>query len=191
LLAGEQYGVRWLPVYRLSRDAPEPPAPESPMHEIDALHPDAAQLTRNNNPFDVPYARRQQNMLIEPSIYLNALMRDFELAGGRIVIREFTALSDLLTLPDKLIFNCTGLGAGTLFNDTELTPIKGQLVFLLPQPEVDYMTVGPDDIYMFPRHDGILLGGTHERGNWNLDPDQDATARILRENSALFTSMRA
>lgn len=68
-------------------------------------------------------------------------------------------------------------------------PIKGQLVFL-PQPEVDYMTIGPGDIYMFPRRDGILLGGTHDRGVWSTDADSAATARILRENGKLFSAMR-
>jgi len=52
------------------------------------------------------------------------------------------------------------------------------------------MTVGPGDIYMFPRHDGILLGGSHDRGVSNLDVDPAVTARILRENGALFDGMR-
>jgi glycine/D-amino acid oxidase-like deaminating enzyme len=117
-------------------------------------------------------------------------VRDFELAGGRIVVREFRTASDLMVLREGLIFNCTGLGARTLFNDTELTPVRGQLTFLLPQPEVEYMTVGPDDIYMFPRHDGILLGGTHERDSWNTEVDDATVERVLRENGALFAGMR-
>src|SRR5215470_16803359 len=128
-------------------------------------------------------------MLIEPSIYLNALMRDFQVAGGKILIREFSTQRDLMTLPEPLIFNCTGLGARTLFQDQELIPIRGQLVFLLPQPEVDYMTNGPGSIYMFPRHDGILLGGSFERGKSNMEVDPAITERILRENGALFQEM--
>jgi glycine/D-amino acid oxidase-like deaminating enzyme len=96
----------------------------------------------------------------------------------------------LAALRESVIFNCTGLGARTLFRDEELTPIRGQLSFLLPQPEIDYMTVGPGDIYMFPRRDGILLGGTHDRGESSLEPDAAASQRILRENAALFGTMR-
>jgi glycine/D-amino acid oxidase-like deaminating enzyme len=95
-----------------------------------------------------------------------------------------------VSLRENLIFNCTGLGARTLFNDAELMPIKGQLVFLLPQPEVDYCTAGPGGNYMFPRHDGILLGGSHERGVETTDNDAATTDRILRENAALFGAMR-
>lgn len=105
------------------------------------------------------------------------------------MVREFPTAAALLTLPEKLIFNCTGLGARALFHDDEMTPIKGQLVFLLPQPEIDYMTIGPNGIYMFPRHDGILIGGSHDRGVWNTDPDPATTARILKENGELFAGM--
>jgi glycine/D-amino acid oxidase-like deaminating enzyme len=90
-----------------------------------------------------------------------------------------------MALREELIFNCTGLGALALFGDEELTPIRGQLAFLLPQPEVDYCTLGPGNIYMFPRHDGILLGGSFQRGNWNTEPDPVITERILRENGSL------
>ncbi|MBZ5603011.1 MAG: FAD-binding oxidoreductase [Acidobacteriia bacterium] len=190
-LAGETYGVRWLPVYALSDTAEwAPPAPDRPESEIEPLYPEGRTLTPAENPFGVKYAHRRDSMLIEPAIYLAALMRDFFVAGGKIQVREFADSRDLASLPEDLIFNCTGLGARTLFHDEELTPVRGQLTFLLPQAEVQYMTTGPDDIYMFPRRDGILLGGTHERGDWNLEPDPATRDRVLRENAALFDGMR-
>jgi glycine/D-amino acid oxidase-like deaminating enzyme len=190
-LAGDDYGVRWLPLYTLSRDgARAAPPPESPNSDVAPLYPEPKQLSPSEHPFDVPFAHRRYSMLIEPAIYLNALIRDYLLAGGRIVIREFQAREELMGLRETLIYNCTGLGAGKLFGDAELTPIRGQLSFLLPQPEVEYMTVGPDDIYMFPRHDGVLLGGSHERGVWSTETDPATTERILRQNGALFGAMR-
>src|SRR5205823_6718053 len=137
-----------------------------------------------------PFAYRKQSMLIEPAIYLNALLRDFQTAGGRIVIRDFASTRELAALTETILYNCTGLGAAALFHDEELIPIRGQLTFLLPQPEIEYMTVGPGDIYMFPRHDGILLGGSHERGNSSLEVDPATTNRVLRDNGALFGGMR-
>ena len=189
--AGDAYGVRWLPLYSLSRErAFVPPPPESPNSEVEALYPDAGELTAAQHPFDVPHVYRRNTMLIEPAIYLSALIRDFYAAGGKIVIHEFAAARDLMGLREDLIFNCTGLGARTLFGDQELIPIRGQLVVLLPQPEVDYCTLGPDNIYMFPRRDGIVLGGTFERDVWNTQPDSSTTDRIVRENAALFDAMR-
>jgi glycine/D-amino acid oxidase-like deaminating enzyme len=69
-----------------------------------------------------------------------------------------------------------------------LIPIKGQLCVLLPQPEVDYVLVTDDFLYMMPRRDGIILGGTHDRGVWDLAPDAAATQRILAGNAKLFSA---
>ena len=190
-LAGDRYGVRWLPLYSLSAEGPfQPLPPTSANYAVEPLYPAARQLPPAENPFPAPFAYRKHSMLIEPAIYLAALLRDFELAGGKVIIRDFHTAAELAVLPESALYNCTGLGARALFGDEELTPIRGQLTFLLPQPEIDYMTVGPGDIYMFPRHDGILLGGTHEEGNWSLDIDPATTARILRENAALFDGMK-
>jgi D-amino-acid oxidase len=190
-LAGPAYGVRWLPLYRLSRDsAYEPAPPESPYSEIQPLYPDARPLARTEHSFDVPYVYRNYSMLIEPAIYLNALLRDFLMARGDLVVREFRDARELLSLREPLLFNCTGLGAKDLFHDGELIPVRGQLSFLLPQPEVEYMTLGPGDAYMFPRYDGVLLGGSHERGVWDTQVDPATTDRILRENAAVFDAMR-
>ena len=190
-LVGEAYGVRWLPLYSLSRDsAYQPPPPESLNSEIEPLYPDARQLARTEHCFDVPYVYRRYSMLIEPAIYLNALLRDFLTARGDLAVREFRDTRELLSLREPLLFNCTGLGSRELFHDDELIPIRGQLSFLLPQPEIEYMTVGPADIYMFPRRDGVLLGGSHDRGVWDTQIDPATTDRILRENAALFNAMR-
>lgn len=190
-LASDPLGVRWLPWYQLSAtDAHATPGPDSPNFTVEPLYPEGRQLTASENPFSVPFAYRKHSMLIEPAIYLAALLRDFQIAGGKILVREFRTRAEVAALPETTVYNCTGLGARALFGDEELTPVRGQLTFLLPQPEIQYMTVGPGDIYMFPRRDGILLGGSHEEGNWSLDVDQQTKARVLRENAALFDGMR-
>ena len=83
------------------------------------------------------------------------------------------------------MFNCIGLGARDLFGDFGLIPIKGQLVLLLPQPEVTYNMIG-DGIYAFPRHDGVLLGGTEQREVWSLAPNQAEVARVLAAQKRVF-----
>lgn len=119
LMAGDLYGVRWLPTYSFSESAQSAPNPSSLMREIDSLHPESRQLSNGENPFRQPYVSTHQAMLIEPSIYLNALIRDYELAGGKIVIREFASQRDVLVPDHKLFLNCTGLGAKQLFADSE------------------------------------------------------------------------
>jgi D-amino-acid oxidase len=189
-LVGDDYGVRWIDTYVLARGRPAPIADDAVADALDRLDFDAHELARGEHPFDAAYVRRFVTMLIEPPVYLNALMRDFLLAGGRIVVKEFGDVTSIVQLPEPVVVNCTGLGSRMLFNDQELIPAKGQLTVLLPQVNVDYAVLAEDNLYMFPRRDGILLGGTFERENWSLEPDPNAAERILKAHADLFGRMR-
>ena len=102
---------------------------------------------------------------------------------------EMREMRDVLALPQPVIVNCTGLGAKALFNDAESTPIKGQLTILLPQPEIRYAFTGGDG-YMFPRSDGIILGGTFELDEWDTTPQPEAIANILASHQQLNARLR-
>jgi glycine/D-amino acid oxidase-like deaminating enzyme len=177
------FGIRWIENYSLSDSPPPPPA-------LPELYPDTVDLGPRDHPFPARYARRFTTMLIETSIYMRALLGEFLAAGGRLVVRELGDRSALAALAEPVVFNCTGLGARNLLGDEELTPAKGQLTFLLPQPDVDYITLPGNGLYMFPRSDGILLGGTFERGNWTLEPDLEAEKRVLEGHRRFFEAMR-
>ena len=124
--------------------------------------------------------------------FLRRTRDDFYLAGGKIVVRYFRNRSEILSLEEPVIFNCTGLGAKDLFDDEDLMPIKGQLVFMQPDPAVDYLTIGggSDVTYMFPRKGEILLGGSYQKNDWTRHVEQDVTDRIVADNKAIFDNMR-
>jgi D-amino-acid oxidase len=189
VMVGARYGIRWLPNYLMSPD----PFPEGGLRGFDSpirdLMPEMRDLDAAENPFPFPHVRQFQTMMIEPNTYLPAVLQDFQIAGGKIRVREMRNTAELQSLSERVIVNCTGLGAKALFGDEELTPIKGQLTFLLPQPEIQYCTLA-EDVYMFPRSDGIALGGTHEMGVWSLEPDLQAKQRIVAEQARIFREMR-
>jgi glycine/D-amino acid oxidase-like deaminating enzyme len=196
LLVGSHYGVSWINEYALSRTAPsanrggaEAPAATGPSAEPllpNAMETGQVVLGPGEHPFATAYAVQRPLMRFEPSIYLDALMHDVVAFGGRIVIRAFDTPRDLMSVPEPVIVNCTGLGAKKLFGDEELVPIKGQLTVLVPQPEVTYSVAG-----MMPRSDGIALGHTTQRGIWTLDVDEEAQKRVIERQIALFSAMRA
>jgi glycine/D-amino acid oxidase-like deaminating enzyme len=186
-LVGPRYGVSWRESYLLSEPDVTGPGP-NPL--IADLRPPVISLTPADHPFGALSVSRTLTMHIEPSIYLPALLQDYRVAGGRVVVRELVDARSVTELPHPLMVNCTGLGAATLFHDPEMLPIKGQLTVLAPQREVDYMTVGPGDLYMMPRQDGIILGGTDERGEWSLEPNPAQISRIMQAHRRLFESMR-
>ncbi len=156
-------------------------------------------LQPGEHPFPTKYAIEREEMRIEPSIYLDALMDDFLMWGGKVVIRKFDTPRDVASLSENVIVNCTGLGAKALFSDPELMPLKGQLVVLVPQPEITYGTTGgarapvtPDAgfVHMMPRSDGIILGGTSIRDNWSLDVEEKDRERVINAHIELFAAMR-
>ena len=190
-LVGAGYGVSWRENYFLN-DAPSPPANTYYVRELPELFPSLEVLDPADHPFPSPYVYRFVTMLVEPGIFLRRLTTDIRDAGGRFEVRQFGDRSEVLALGEPVIFNCTGLGAGALFGDPEIVPVRGQLVFVPPDDRLDYLTVGGGNgvLYMFPRSDGILLGGTFERGATHLTPDPETTRRIVREHARMAAAMR-
>ena len=190
-LVGGGYGVRWIENYFLNATRVAP-RDIYYLRELPGLFPALAELTPSEHPFSSAFVYRFVTMLIEPSVFLRRTMSDIREAGGRFEIRDFRERSEVLALAEPVIFNCTGLGAAGLFGDTELTPVRGQLVFVPPDDRLDYLTVGGGEgvLYMFPRPDGILLGGTFERGASHLTADPATTERILREHARIAREMR-
>lgn len=183
-LVGAEYGVSWMKNYFFTSQFDFPGGQE--------LYPGYKEHHDVKTYFGYPDVIEVSTMMIEPAIYLHALLEDFYLAGGKIKVRNFESLQAITQLPEKVILNCTGLGAGKLFNDKEIIPIKGQLTVLLPQPEIDYAYVLPSQdnlLYMFPRKDGIILGGTYEKGNSTLEPDAIESERIIKGHSILAKSL--
>jgi D-amino-acid oxidase len=197
LLVGRDYGVSWIDNYSPMED----PRISSGTNTMMPAHLQGEWevLGPGEHPLPAPYAARRPDLRIEPSIYLDAMMRDVRLFGGRVVIRKFASPRDLLSLEQPVIVNCTGLGARELFGDEELTAVKGQLTVMVPQPEVDYATTGGGrghaelpsaGLHMMPRADGIVLGGTRERDVWTLEPNQDELKRVVEGHRAFFAAMR-
>lgn len=189
-LGGADYGVRWLEEYRLVDTVDDEDAGKDVLAD---LYPHEALLGPGEHPFPTRYAYRGVTMQIDPAVLLRRLIQDFQIAGGKFVIRDFSDRDDVLSVAETVIFNCTGLGAAKLFGDTELTPIKGQLVYLPPDPAVDYMTFGGGEgmLYMFPRSDVLLLGGTYKLGDYSTNVEADETERIVAEHQKLFAAFDA
>jgi len=201
LLIGPKYGVTWVPQYQPVDSVGQGGGNQNPNPLLppELTGPDRVVLGPGEHPFRTQYCIERQEMRIEPSIYLDALMKDFLDWGGKVVIRKFDSPADIAKLSENVIVNCTGLGSKELFKDPDLMPLKGQLVVLVPQPEVTYGTNGagrplpPDSgfVHMMPRSDGIILGGTSLRDNWSLDIEEVERKRVVDLHIELFNSMRA
>jgi glycine/D-amino acid oxidase-like deaminating enzyme len=185
-LVGAEYGVRWRETYELLRN-PDPL--ERELAGGARLYPETEIHKEPKNYFGFPYVRQFSTMMIEPHVYLNALLRDYYVAGGKIVVKELRTREEVLQLPEPVLFNCTGLGARMLFGDMNLIPVRGQLEVLLPQAEIDYCYLSGSH-YMFPRQDGIILGGTFDRDRWSLEPDLEETKSIFEAHAEVMKALK-
>lgn len=198
LFAGAGRGVSWLTTYTWTNRLSGRRVEDSGLDETESgldpgLDVAATVLQPGEHPFPGAYALRRPTLRIEPSIYLDELMEEFLLFGGRVRIRDFETLRDLMSLDEPLIANCTGLGARALFGDETMTPVKGQLTFLAPQPEIGYSLEGSAPgggrIGVLPRSDGIALGHVMKRGDWSLEPIEEEITTRLERAGRLFAAM--
>jgi glycine/D-amino acid oxidase-like deaminating enzyme len=181
IMVGDEYGVRWLPTYEeIETLTPSP---------LDPYFPATKRLVETEHPFPIDNIVRFETMYVEVGHFLRQSIRDIQIAGGKFEVRDFQTPQAITGLPEKLVFNCTGLGSRDLFNDQDLHPARGQLAILLPQPEVKY-AFGGGPGYMFPRADGIILGGSFELDQWDTTPDPARIARIIERHRTFFSGFR-
>jgi len=186
-MIGGKYGVRVADNFYFGND---PVTLPRVIRDLPEIYGKPRTLVPGEYPFDEPSCKTVKTMLIDTPVYLNAVMADFREAGGRIIVRDFRDAAELMSLPEPLIMNCTGLGSYFLFKDRELEPVKGQLTVLVPQPEIDYITLmRRGGLYMMPRSDGIMLGGSHQYGDWSLSPDPVVTERIFTGQSRFWKDL--
>lgn len=184
IMTGDDYGIRWVTTYQQTdMDVTQQWRGKQFMPGLRVVPP-------AEHPFPIEgQVVAFDTMYAETGRLLRKLEQDFQIAGGQIRIRDFATPADVQALPESLIFNCTGLGAARLFGDTNMIPVRGQLAILLPQPEIRY-AINAHMGYMFPRPDGILLGGTFERGVDIAEPQAADIERILASHKAFFNGFR-
>lgn len=119
--------------------------------------------------------------VIEMPVYLEWLRRRLEDAGATLTRMALPAL------PDRagLVVNCAGLGARMLADDPSVYPVRGQVVRVSQVGISEWMLDEAGITYIVPRSHDVIVGGTEERGDWNMRPDPAVAEQILLRASAL------
>jgi D-amino-acid oxidase len=121
--------------------------------------------------------------VVDMSIHLTWLAQQLGELGGKI---EQRAVASLDELGADAVVNCAGLGARELVGDASLTAVRGQIV-RVTAPDVTEWLVDQRDptdlVYVVPRQRDVVLGGTAQEGDEDLDPDP-ATSDAIRARCA-------
>jgi D-amino-acid oxidase len=151
------------------------------------LSPDAA-------PFRADAVYRSENMIFNISDYGHILLNDFFIADGEFKHADFQAPSEIAALGKSVAINCTGYGARALWKDETITPVRGQIARLIPQPGVHY-GLSYRHVYVVPRRDGIVvqdLEGGDMKGFGDSDEaiDRAEADRAVTTLAELFSPTR-
>jgi hypothetical protein len=126
------------------------------------------------------YLRRNTQMMFNLTAYARMLLADFHANGGRIDVREFHSPADFAPLSEKTLINATGYGSRSLFGDQSVTPVRGQLARMIPDPEVNY-GLYYKHVSFVPRRDGLVFQVTGEDDYYGFDNDSITPDRAEAE----------
>ena len=152
------------------------------------MTPHSHELPPGSHPFPTRYATRNSSLTFNIAGYSRQLVNDFLVEGGKIEHVEFHAPAELSQLAQKVVINATGYGARALWSDESIVPVRGQIAWLIPQPEVNYGVIYKD-INILARRDGIVvqsgvLGEMDGYNDTNENPDRphaEADVRVVAE----------
>jgi hypothetical protein len=146
-------------------------------------------------PFDLPRVSRSTELMFNLRSYGHLLMSDFLTAGGQFVRTEFHEPGELARLPQKVVINCPGYAAREWWKDPSVVPVRGQIGWLIPQPELSY-GIFYRDVNILPRRDGIVvqaLEGGDMKGYGNSDetPDRSESEKAVAAIAKLYSRFPA
>jgi D-amino-acid oxidase len=122
--------------------------------------------------------------LIETPVYMRYLQTRFHQLGGQIHQRTIAKLSELYD-ENRIIVNCSGVGARELADDSEVYPIRGQIIRAGKVPGIEQCFFDESGhlalTYIIPRSKDIILGGTAEENNFSLEVDPQISSQILQK----------
>jgi D-amino-acid oxidase len=117
--------------------------------------------------------------LVEMPVHLRAL------EPAHIVRRSVRSLDETT----GLVVNCSGLGARELAGDWSLGAARGQVVHLAPLAGLPCICDEDRMIYVLPRRDHTVVGGSYQPGNENQGIDPAETESLLQRARALVPQL--
>lgn len=183
--------VSWTDRYTLfngTGGGPRGPRPPGSVHFAEygeRLHdivPGFSDLAPGQHPFPVNHVRHGTSMQFNVTDLAHLLTSDFLAEGGKIVAMTFDTPADLARLKEPVVVNCTGYGARALWKDETITPVRGQIAWLAPQPEVRY-GLYYKHVSVLPRPDGIVVQYVGESDMWGYGVAEERPDRAEAENA--------
>ena len=144
-------------------------------------------MSENEIPKEYAIGYDVQVPLIETQIFLPWLMSELQKMNVEIEQKDVHSLDEV---DADIIVNCTALGSRELCHDTEVIPIRGQVALLSPK-KFPYIFLDNElPLYIVPRQDAIIIGGTFEEGISDAVCEPATLRKILENAYNVFPELR-
>ncbi len=127
--------------------------------------------------------------LIETQLFLPFLMDVLEKKDVKVQQHEVSSLAEIAAGYD-LIINCSALGARALCNDETVIPVRGQVALLEPGEKMPIFLDNEKPLYVVPRRDAIIIGGTYEEHIFDDVTEPATVERLLATAYEAFPQLR-
>ncbi|XP_034847701.1 D-aspartate oxidase isoform X3 [Mirounga leonina] len=124
----------------------------------------------------------------ESPTYLPWLEKRLKGSGVLILTRRIGDLWELHPSFD-IVVNCSGLGSRQLAGDSKIFPVRGQVLRVQAPWVKHFIREGSGLTYIYPGISNVILGGTRQKGDWNLSPDAEISRDIFSRCCALEPSL--
>jgi D-amino-acid oxidase len=138
---------------------------------------------------DISRAYDIQVPLIETQIFLPYLQLQLQGNGVEFIKQEIKELGEFAKDHD-IVINCSGLGAGRLCNDKNVISVKGQVGLLAPRKDLPIYLDNEKMLYIVPRKDAIIVGGTYQERAETETTDPLEIERILDNAFEVFPELK-
>jgi D-amino-acid oxidase len=127
--------------------------------------------------------------LIETQIFLPWLQQQLAQNGVLFIQKKIEKIDELAGTYDCVV-NCSALGARELCNDKELIPVRGQVALLATGNFSQIYLDNERPLYVVPRKDAIIVGGTYEEHIETETTEPVAINRILKNAYEALPALR-
>ncbi|XP_052352526.1 D-aspartate oxidase isoform X4 [Oncorhynchus keta] len=117
------------------------------------------------------------------------LSSGFRKAGGQVVKQKVNDLQELSSQGYDVIVNCSGLGAKSLVGDSQVYPVRGQVLKVQAPWLQHFIRDGEGQSYIYPGMHSVTVGGTRQVDDWRLEVDPEDSQDILERCSSLEPSL--
>ncbi|KAL2712211.1 D-aspartate oxidase [Vespula squamosa] len=129
--------------------------------------------------------------ICEPTRFLPWLTNKFIALGGKLKRRTIRDLGELIDDGYEIVINCSGLGARELVNDDTVTAVRGQISRVKAPWVMHSFLVDDDDCYyVIPNIDNVVLGGTHQEDDYDLQVREKDTKFIYEGCYRILPSLK-